>query len=294
MTNSKFHTSLSSVVLSQSGLYSTAVLVAMIRGACLDVFSCLVGAVEQVLDVGPEWNVYMFNLTEEMFMECIVYLQDYAIDYFDIVRKHIANLDLKNLERLEKQLNPYQAVYRPVMSKMLMCRNSSQEHEIVSNAVSPLFHFPKFKLNVFFMLFPLQRFMEFCKYFIETYIIVLIQTQALKLYSDNYLSALNLFRVPFNSNEDQQYAIKLDNYSPISTGFSHAAYACNGAVFIWGSNGVSCALSRNLIATDNAENTSCMPTCLDFFRELEIDVYSAHCGKSHTLFMTNNGVSASF
>lgn len=133
--------------------------------------------------------------------------------------------------------------------------------------------------------------MEFCKYFIETYIIILIQTQALKLYSDNYLSALNLFRVNYKST-DEQYAIKLDNFSSISTGFSHAAYVNNGVVYIWGSNGVSCALSRNLIATDNAESMSCMPTCLDFFRELEIDVYSAHCGKSHTLFMTNNGLYA--
>lgn len=48
-TNSKFHTSLACVVLSQSGLYSTAILLAMMRGACLDVFSCLVGATDQVL-----------------------------------------------------------------------------------------------------------------------------------------------------------------------------------------------------------------------------------------------------
>lgn len=38
-------------MLSQSGLYSTVILLAMIRGACLDVFSCLVGASEQVLGI---------------------------------------------------------------------------------------------------------------------------------------------------------------------------------------------------------------------------------------------------
>lgn len=105
----------------------------MTRGACLDVFSCLIGAVEQVLEIGPETNVYLYNLSEEIFMECIIYLQDYAVDYFDIIRKNIGKMDLKNLERLEKQLNPYQAVYRPVMSKMLMCRNNtSQEQDVVS------------------------------------------------------------------------------------------------------------------------------------------------------------------
>ncbi|XP_063704570.1 uncharacterized protein LOC134833990 [Culicoides brevitarsis] len=264
-TNSKFHTSLACVVLSQSGLYSTAILLAMMRGACLDVFSCLVSAADQVLDVGQEWNFYMYNLSEEMFMESIIYLQDYAMEYFEAIRKNITKLDLKNLERLEKQLNPFQVVYKPVMAKMLACKNE-QEHE--------------------------KRFMEFCKYFIETYVIILIQTQALKLYSDNFLSALNLFR-PLYRAVDEQRVLTLQNSSPLSTGFSHAAYVLNGSVYIWGSNGVSCALSRNLITNDNnGENTSCMPTCLDFFRDLEIDVVTANCGKSHTLFMTNNGLYA--
>lgn len=135
--------------------------------------------------------------------------------------------------------------------------------------------------------------MEFCKYFIETYLTILIQTQSLKLYTDNYLSALNQFR-PVYKATDEQRVVKLENSSFISSGFSHAAYVYNGAVYIWGSNGVSCALSRNLITTDNTENTSSMPTCLDFFKDLEIEVYSVQCGKSHTLFMTNNGVSRIF
>lgn len=49
VSNTKYHTSLSSIILSQSGLYSTAVLLAMHRGACLDVFSCLVSTADHVL-----------------------------------------------------------------------------------------------------------------------------------------------------------------------------------------------------------------------------------------------------
>lgn len=49
VTNNKYHTSLSSIILSQSGLYSTAILLAMHRGACLDVFSCLVSASDHVI-----------------------------------------------------------------------------------------------------------------------------------------------------------------------------------------------------------------------------------------------------
>jgi hypothetical protein len=49
VTNTKYHTSLSSIILSQSGLYSTAILLAMHRGSCLDVFSCLVSMADHVL-----------------------------------------------------------------------------------------------------------------------------------------------------------------------------------------------------------------------------------------------------
>lgn len=49
VSNAKYHTSLSSIILSQSGLYSSAVLLAMHRGACLDVFSCLVSMADHVL-----------------------------------------------------------------------------------------------------------------------------------------------------------------------------------------------------------------------------------------------------
>lgn len=48
-TNNKYNTSLSSIILSQSGLYSSAILFAMTRGACLDVFCCLIGAIDHVL-----------------------------------------------------------------------------------------------------------------------------------------------------------------------------------------------------------------------------------------------------
>jgi hypothetical protein len=49
VTNTKYHTSLSSIILSQSGLYSSAILLAMHRGACLDVFSCLVSMADHVM-----------------------------------------------------------------------------------------------------------------------------------------------------------------------------------------------------------------------------------------------------
>lgn len=66
VTNTKYHTSLSSIILSQSGLYSTAVLLAMHRGACLDVFSCLVSTADHVLSEFLEadgWDLSLIKIS---------------------------------------------------------------------------------------------------------------------------------------------------------------------------------------------------------------------------------------
>lgn len=58
--NQRFHTTLASTILSQGGLYSTAVLLAKVRGAGLDVFMALVKAVKQEIGEKEEmdWNCY--------------------------------------------------------------------------------------------------------------------------------------------------------------------------------------------------------------------------------------------
>lgn len=89
---------MSSIILSQSGLYSTAVLLAMHRGSCLDVFSCLVSASDHVIDISNEITVMLYNLSSEIFMESIIYLQNYALDYFEIIRSNLEKLDVTVLE----------------------------------------------------------------------------------------------------------------------------------------------------------------------------------------------------
>lgn len=42
-----------------------------------------------------------------------------------------------------------------------------------------------------------------------------------------------------------QFAIKVENYSPMSAGFSHCACIVDGSVYMWGSNGINCALVIN-------------------------------------------------
>lgn len=47
VTNKRFHTNMSSIVLAQSGLYSAVSVLALNRGAQLDVFCALIGVVNQ-------------------------------------------------------------------------------------------------------------------------------------------------------------------------------------------------------------------------------------------------------
>lgn len=119
----------------------------------------------------------MYNLSEPIFMECITYLQNYSIDYFQIIRKQLHKFDLNVLQRLSQQLNPYDPIYRPLMAK-LTNQNNLDKKDMDKN------------------------FLIFCKSFIETFLLVQIKKQTLmKFYHDNYLNALNFFRV---YHEDRQ------------------------------------------------------------------------------------------
>jgi hypothetical protein len=40
----------------------------------------------------------MFNLSDRMFMETIIYLQNFGFDYFEAIRKNLDKLDVTVLE----------------------------------------------------------------------------------------------------------------------------------------------------------------------------------------------------
>lgn len=69
-------------------------------------------------------------------MECIIYLQSMAMDYFACLQKKTAVISLQNLERLRHQLDPFTAVYRPVVSQL-----SSNFIESDSNDLNKVGHF---------------------------------------------------------------------------------------------------------------------------------------------------------
>lgn len=43
-------------------------------------------------------NVYMYNLSDEIFMETIIYLQNFGLDYFEVIRNNLDKFDEKLLE----------------------------------------------------------------------------------------------------------------------------------------------------------------------------------------------------
>lgn len=69
-TNNKYHCSLSSIILVQSGLYSSAILFSMTRGAFLDVFCCLIGAADSIPGI-PE-IVQIFTVPKFLFQCCFL------------------------------------------------------------------------------------------------------------------------------------------------------------------------------------------------------------------------------
>lgn len=79
---------------------------------------------------------------------------------------------------------------------------------------------------------------------IETYVLVLIKMQRLQSHKDNFLNSINVYRI---TSEERQNYVKLQNFSPISTGFSHSACVIENSVYLWGANGINCALNRNVL-----------------------------------------------
>lgn len=65
-----------------------------------------------------EINEILQNLSDPIFMECVIYLQHMSIEYFDCIQKKIDRINQSNLKRLRNQLDPFSAVFRPVVSQL--------------------------------------------------------------------------------------------------------------------------------------------------------------------------------
>lgn len=51
-------------------------------------------------------------------METIIYLQLIAMDYFDCIQSKYDKINQQVLERLRYQLDPFTAIFRPVVSQL--------------------------------------------------------------------------------------------------------------------------------------------------------------------------------
>lgn len=50
-------------------------------------------------------NVFMYNLSDEIFMETIIYLQNFGLDYFEVIRTNLDKFDEKLLEVRKERIN---------------------------------------------------------------------------------------------------------------------------------------------------------------------------------------------
>lgn len=122
---------------------------------------------------------------------------------------------------------------------------------------------------------------------IETYIIVLMHLQSLESTESNFLHALNTFHIQY---EENQFAIKINNSSPMSAGFSQSACIVDGSIYIWGSNGINYSFNLNSLESDKSEQMF-LPKRLVVLSNLDLEVHAVKCGRTHIVILTNNGVS---
>ncbi|EDW83017.2 uncharacterized protein Dwil_GK22629 [Drosophila willistoni] len=260
ITNSKYHTNMTSIVLCQSGLFSAAIILARVRGVCLDTFNALISVVAQEFGWYNELNVCLFNLSEPLFMETIGYLPQVSMDYFAFVQEKIEHIRPCVLQRLALQLNPFAPALRPIVSHSSCNLNSNDNN-------SHLF--------------------EFCKSLIETYLSVLIHMESQRVKHDSIVNALSTFRINY---EDNQFAIESSRFKPISAGCAYCACVVDGVAYFWGSSGIPCCYSAQK-STEPPEPAHAVKS-LDLLAQLNLQVHALKCGRQHTLVLTNNGLYA--
>lgn len=65
-----------------------------------------------------EFNSILFQLSDTMYMECIIYLQSISMDYLSCLQKKCDQIDEGILGRLRHQLDPFTAIFRPAVSQL--------------------------------------------------------------------------------------------------------------------------------------------------------------------------------
>ncbi|KAH8383189.1 hypothetical protein KR009_007193 [Drosophila setifemur] len=269
VTNSKYHTNMTSIVLCQSGLFSSAIILAKARGVCLDTFNALISVVAQEFGWYNELNVCLYNLSENIFMETITYLPHVSMDYFAFIQEKLDHIRPCVLERLSKQLNPFAPALRPIVSHSSDCG--------ISNDNNP-------------------QLFEFCKSLIETYLAVLIHMESQRVKHDSIVNALSHFRINYEDNQarllDNQltcsFAIESSRFKPISAGCAYCACVVDGTAYFWGSSGIPSYYSAQK-STEPPEPAHAVK-CLDLLSHLNLQVHAIKCGRQHTLILTNNGL----
>lgn len=89
-------------------------------------------------------------------MECIIYLQSMAMEYFDCIQSKCNKINQNVLERLRRQLDPFTPIFRPVVSQL-----SSNFIESDMNDLNKVRNFQN--IQTFFRVSNLKSFFRFCR-----------------------------------------------------------------------------------------------------------------------------------
>lgn len=130
-------------------------------------------------------------------MECVIYLQHMSIEYFDCIQRKIDRISQSNLERLRNQLDPFSAIFRPVVSQL-----SSNFIESDTNDINKVFTTQKaFKNKNYLVYFYFQKLIEFCRYLIETFLIIVMKLYTLKHHNESLINGLSFIYVQHEENQ---------------------------------------------------------------------------------------------
>lgn len=176
---------------------------------------------------GTDINYLLYNLSDPMFRECITYLSAVSVYYFTALRTRITRFSIHVLDRLVLQLNPFDRVYRPIVSRLSALRHTHRK-----------------RLDAVDELFP-----AFCKAYIEAFLCTMIRS--VEMSSSAAGSKSKLVDGLSNINiryESLNVPLSTNGWTTLSAGYAHGCRIIQGCGYVWGSNQIPYAVDNNFVS----------------------------------------------
>lgn len=273
-------------VMSQTCLWKILHHLTTQRGLCVQVLDVLIkivqsyssncGSTSTSLPLKSKYGL-LICISEPSLLQAMLTIPHLATSHMKFVIANIKIFHLFILERLATLYDPTNPEFRPKLIRY-QSRHRTTSYSSQSSQCDSIDSSDVLEENGLLM-----------EEFIETFLLVLLtliskKKQKLK---HNQILVNRVCDLPGIENRFIDLAINVDfKRRLLAVGYGHVVLIRNGNIYTWGNASHGCLGTGPLISKYGP------PQAVTTFRNMDIQVLSVSCGRSHTLAVTNNGLYA--